>query len=188
MKKSIVPLLLLASILLNVVLLNHVFGPEHGEVSIDTTTVVSTFVPDSASDSAQVAVKDYKIPASAVKVRGNRRELPIIGDNHHDSIPDSCYIAVGIIPEDSVTISLPITQKVYRDSTYTAYVSGFDAKLDSIKVFSQMVTVTKKEPPPAFTFGVQAGYGITPAGMQPYIGLGVQYNFSLSKIWPFKKK
>lgn len=188
MKKSIVPLLLLASILLNVVLLNHVFGPEHGEVSIDTTTVVSTFVPDSASDSAQVTVKDYKIHASAVKVRGNRRELPIIGDNHHDSIPDSCYIAVGIIPEDSVTISLPITQKVYRDSTYTAYVSGFDAKLDSIKVFSQMVTVTKREPPLAFTFGVQAGYGITPAGMQPYIGLGVQYNFSLSKIWPFKKK
>ena len=77
---------------------------------------------------------------------------------------------------------------MYSDSTYTAYVSGFDAKLDSIKVFSQLVTVTKKEPPPAFTFGVQAGYGITPAGMQPYLGLGVQYNFSLSKIWPFRKK
>lgn len=190
MKKSIVPILLLVSILLNLVLLNQVCKPEPGEVSIDTTTIVSTFVPDSASDSAQVAVKDYKIPASAVKVRGNRRKQPIIGNNQPDSIPDSCYIAVGIIPEDSdsVTISLPITQKVYRDSTYTAYVSGFDAKLDSISVYSKMITVTRREPPPAFTFGVQAGYGITPAGMQPYLGLGFQYNFSLSKIWPFRKK
>ena len=190
MKKSIVPILLLVSILLNLVLLNQVCKPEPGEVSIDTTTIVSTFVPDSASDSAQVAVKDYKIPASAVKVRGNRRKQPIIGNNQPDSIPDSCYIAVGIIPEDSdsVTISLPITQKVYRDSTYTAYVSGFDAKLDSISVYSKMITVTRRGPPPAFTFGVQAGYGITPAGMQPYLGLGVQYNFSLSKIWPFRKK
>lgn len=190
MKKSIVPILLLVSILLNLVLLNQVCKPEPGEVSIDTTTIVSTFVPDSASDSAQVAVKDYKIPASAVKVRGNRRKQPIIGNNQPDSIPESCYIAVGIIPEDSdsVTISLPITQKVYRDSTYTAYVSGFDAKLDSISVYSKMITVTRREPPTAFTFGVNAGYGITPAGMQPYLGLGVQYNFSLSKIWPFRKK
>ena len=190
MKKSIVPLLLLASILLNVVLLNHVFGPEHGEVSIDTTTVVSTFVPDSAADSSFVESRDYKIPASAVKAQGKPRKRPKIGNNQLDSIPDTCNIGPVIIPtdSDSLIVTLPITQKVYSDSTYTAYVSGFDAKLDSIKVFSQLVTVTKKEPPPAFTFGVQAGYGITPAGMQPYLGLGVQYNFSLSKIWPFKKK
>jgi hypothetical protein len=78
MKKSIVPLLLLASILLNVVLLNHVFGPEHGEVSIDTTTVVSTFVPDSAADSSFVESRDYKIPASAVKAQGKPRKRPKI--------------------------------------------------------------------------------------------------------------
>ena len=188
MKKSIVPLLLLASILLNLVLLNQICKPELGEVVTDTTSVVSTFVPDSAADSSFVESRDYKIPASAVKAQGKPRKQPKIGNNQLDSIPDTCNIRPGIIPEDSVTVTLPITQKVYSDSTYTAYVSGFDAKLDSIKVFSQMVTVTKREPPPAFTFGVQAGYGITPAGMQPYLGLGVQYNFSLSKIWPFKKK
>lgn len=190
MKKRIVPLLLLASVLLNLVLLNQMFKPEQGEVVTDATTVVSTFVPDSAADSSFVECRDYKIPSSSVKAQGKPRKQPKIGNNQLDSIPDTGYIAVGIIPEDSdsVTISLPITQKVYRDSTYTAYVSGFDAKLDSISVYSKMITVTKREPPPAFTFGVQAGYGITPAGMQPYIGLGVQYNFSLSKIWPFKKK
>ncbi|MBR2236333.1 MAG: hypothetical protein IJ887_00410 [Prevotella sp.] len=190
MKKSIVPLLLLASILLNLVLLNQICKPELGEVVTDTTSVVSTFVPDSAADSSFVESRDYKIPASAVKAQGKPRKRPKIGNNQLDSIPDTCNIGPVIIPadSDSLIVTLPITQKVYSDSTYTAYVSGFDAKLDSIKVFSQMVTVTKKEPPPAFTFGVQAGYGITPAGMQPYLGLGVQYNFSLSKIWPFKKK
>ena len=202
MKKSIVPILLLVSILLNLILLNHVFKPDTGEVATDTTTIVSTFVPDSASDSSFVETRDYKIPASAIKVRGNGTnsikigtnsikigtdsvnsgtEMAEIGSSGHDSLSIE-------LDGDSLTVTLPITQKVYSDSTYTAYVSGFDAKLDSINVYSKLVTVTKREPPPAVTFGVQAGYGITPAGMQPYLGLGFQYNFSLSKIWPFRKK
>lgn len=201
MKKRIVPLLLLASVLLNLVLLNQMFKPEQGEVVTDTTTVVSTFVPDSAADSSFVECRDYKIPASAIKVRGNGTksvnsgtksvnsgtETAENGNLQSDSVnsmTDSLTIQMN---GDSVTVTLPITQKVYSDSTYTAYVSGFDAKLDSISVYSKMITVTRREPTPAFTLGVQAGYGITPAGMQPYIGLGVQYNFSLSKIWPFRK-
>lgn len=195
MKKSIVPILLLVSILLNLFLINHVFKPDTGEVTTDTTTIVSTFVPDSASDSSFVETRDYKIPASAIKVRGNGTnsvkigtdsvnsgtEMAEIGSSGHDSLSIE-------LDGDSLTVTLPITQKVYSDSTYTAYVSGFDAKLDSINVYSKLVTVTRMEPPPKWSFGVQAGYGITPAGMQPYLGLGVSYNFSLSKIWPFKKK
>ena len=195
MKKSIIPILLLVSILLNLFLLNHVFKPDTGEVTTDTTTVVSTFVPDSASDSSFVETRDYKIPASAIKVRGNGTNSVKIGTDSVNSGTDMAEIGSSSndslsieLDGDSLTVTLPITQKVYSDSTYTAYVSGFDAKLDSINVYSKLVTVTKREPPPAFTFGVQAGYGITPAGMQPYLGLGVQYNFSLSKIWPFRKK
>lgn len=195
MKKSIVPILLLVSILLNLFLLNHVFKPDTGEVTTDTTNIVSTFVPDSASDSSFVETRDYKIPASAIKVRGKGTNSVKIGTDSVNSgtemaeIDNSGNDSLSIeLDGDSLTVTLPITQKVYSDSTYTAYVSGFDAKLDSINVYSKLVTVTKREPPPAITFGVQAGYGITPKGMQPYIGLGVQYNFSLSKIWLFRKK
>ena len=201
MKKSLLPILLLLSLLLNLVLLNKECQPKHEEVSIDTTTAASSFVPDSATDSCIVECRDYKIPASAIKVRGNGTKSAIIrtksvnsgtetGNSQTDSF-DSVSDSLSIqMDGDSVTLSLPITQKVYSDSTYTAYVSGFDAKLDSINVYSRVVTITRREvqESSSFDFGLQGGYGITPAGFQPYLGIGVTWKFSLSKIWPFKKK
>lgn len=83
-------------------------------------------------------------------------------------------------PPDSVDVLVPITQKVYEDSTYRAYVSGFNANLDSIFVFrrTEYITNTRvvKSKPKRFSVGVQAGYGMTPKGFQPYIGLGVSVN------------
>lgn len=83
-------------------------------------------------------------------------------------------------PPDSVDVLVPITQKVYEDSTYRAYVSGFNASLDSIFVHrrTEYITSTKvvKSKPKRFSIGVQAGYGITPKGFQPYIGVGVSVN------------
>ena len=80
---------------------------------------------------------------------------------------------------DSVEVDIPITQKVYSDdSTYTAYVSGFNQQLDSL-IFHrkrEVVTVTKWKPPKRWSIGIQAGYGMSRNGMQPYIGIGVSYN------------
>lgn len=83
-------------------------------------------------------------------------------------------------PPDSVDVLVPITQKVYEDSTYRAYVSGFNASLDSIFVYrrTEYITNTRvvKSKPKRFSIGVQAGYGITPKGFQPYVGVGVSVN------------
>lgn len=80
-------------------------------------------------------------------------------------------------PPDSVEVVVPIVQKVYSDSTYRAYVSGFNPSLDSIFVYrtTKYVTITKTQQakPKLFSVGVQAGYGMTPRGFQPYIGLGI---------------
>lgn len=80
---------------------------------------------------------------------------------------------------DSVDVDVPITQKVYSDdSTYTAYVSGYQVQLDSL-IFQrkrEVITITKWEPPKRWSIGVQAGYGMSRNGMQPYIGIGVSYN------------
>ena len=46
---------------------------------------------------------------------------------------------------DSLEICLPIEQKVYSDSTYQAWISGYDAKLDSIKIFNQNKIIYQKE-------------------------------------------
>lgn len=80
--------------------------------------------------------------------------------------------------EDSVAVEIPITQKHYRDSTYEAWVSGFAHNLDSIRVFPRTETITIKEykPPNRWHIGITAGYGYTPHGFQPYIGIGISYS------------
>lgn len=81
---------------------------------------------------------------------------------------------------DSLDIELPITQKVYEDSAYTAYVSGYMASLDSVRLRIPREIVTIKEPhkPKRWSIGVQAGYGMTLKGtpqFAPYVGIGVSY-------------
>ena len=78
---------------------------------------------------------------------------------------------------DSVDVELPIEQKVYGDSTYKAWVSGFDARLDSIKFYqpTKYITITTKQKLSRWNVGLQGGVGITPKGIQPYIGVGVSY-------------
>lgn len=81
---------------------------------------------------------------------------------------------------DSAEVEIPITQKKYSDTTYTAWVSGFRPALDSIYVHPrrEVVTVTNtvRNKPKRWGVGVHAGYGVTPHGFQPYIGVGVNYS------------
>ena len=76
---------------------------------------------------------------------------------------------------DTVLVYIPISQKVYRDSLYTAWVSGYSAKLDSIEVYNRMQTITIQEKVKRKRFGIflQVGYGF-PYGA--YAGVGLSYN------------
>ena len=99
----------------------------------------------------------------------------------YESVVDSFPFAVPVpVPGDTVrdTVYLPITQKIYKDSLYTAYVSGYRAKLDSIEVYSKTTTVFVRERAKRkrFGLGVHAGYGITGSKAAPYVGIGVSYN------------
>lgn len=82
--------------------------------------------------------------------------------------------------QDSVAVRIPITQKVYEDSLYRAYISGYKPNLDSIFVnrFTDYVYETKLIPDKSkrFNLGIQAGYGYTPRGFQPFIGVGITYS------------
>lgn len=85
-------------------------------------------------------------------------------------------------PKDSVRAVIPITQKVYADSTYKAWVSGYNPRLDSIRVYRQTIVTTKTETvvkKRRIGIGVQAGYGygFRYGGIEPYVGLGVSWNF-----------
>ena len=75
-----------------------------------------------------------------------------------------------------------IRQEVtYKDSTYTAVVGGIEPYLKSIEIYPKTIyvnnnTTTTIKVRSRFGLGVQAGYGYSRNGLQPYIGVGVQYN------------
>lgn len=89
-----------------------------------------------------------------------------------------------VLGSDSAVI-LPITSHTYEGDGWRAHVSGFSPRLDSLLIFPERQTITIRDPPATggassrWTLGVQAGYGITPRGMQPYLGVGLTWHFKL---------
>ena len=83
---------------------------------------------------------------------------------------------------DSIDVPVPIYQKRYDDSLYTAWVSGYEPNLDSIDIrlptITETVTKTIVKPSPLFTFGIQAGAGYGVINRKPdiYVGVGAQVN------------
>lgn len=80
---------------------------------------------------------------------------------------------------DSIFISIPREEKVYKDSTYRAVVSGFKPSLDSISIYrtTEIVTITKAAPIKRWGIGPQIGVGLSPKGAAvPYVGVGISYN------------
>ena len=70
---------------------------------------------------------------------------------------------------------------IYKDSTYMAVVGGIEPYLKSIEIYPKTIyvnnnTTTTIKVRSRFGLGVQAGYGLSRNGLQPYIGVGVQYN------------
>lgn len=76
---------------------------------------------------------------------------------------------------DSALVEIPIEQAVYADTAYRAYVSGYKPRLDSLVFVRNINTFAKPKPQKRWSIGIQAGYGITPAGFQPYIGIGLGF-------------
>lgn len=86
------------------------------------------------------------------------------------------------IKHDTVLVELPIEQRFYhKDSVADIWISGYNPKLDSLRIYREREiryqTITYKEKS-RWGIGIQAGVGISAAGMQPtpYLGLGISYN------------
>lgn len=81
---------------------------------------------------------------------------------------------------DSVDVAVAVEQRRYEGEYYEAWVSGVDPQLDSLHIIHRAKTITetryvsewKKK---RWGVSLTAGYGMTPRGMQPYVGLGVSY-------------
>lgn len=82
---------------------------------------------------------------------------------------------------DSLQLVLLRVQRHYSDSTFDAWVSGVDPRLDSIKTYQKNLVITREIPvievkKTRWGLGVQAGVGAGKDGLTPYLGVGVSYN------------
>lgn len=107
------------------------------------------------------------VPVDSLIVRYDTVRLPSV----RDTITQT-EIAYDTIVRDSVNVVVPITQKRYEDSTYTAWVSGFRPQLDSIKVYRKTTTITNNS---RIGLGFMGGYGFGKGGLTPFFGVGIFY-------------
>lgn len=113
-----------------------------------------------------------------VRVDTFRVDRPVIVER---TIRDTIRIQVS----DTVSIYLPREEVTYKDSTYLAIVSGVEPSLDYLEVYPKTETITIRETivekAPRLSLGLQGGVGLTPKGVQPYLGIGVSYRIPIGK-------
>ena len=119
-----------------------------------------------------------------VVVRDTVRETVLVPKVRYLTRVDTVLLPV---PGDTVEVPVlvPISRKVYEGEDYRAVVSGFRASLDTLDIFRKTQTVTNTVvqrvevpgKPKRWGIGVSAGYALTPQGVKPYIGAGIQYNW-----------
>jgi hypothetical protein len=87
---------------------------------------------------------------------------------------------------DSISVPIPIEQKRYDDSLYTAWVSGFRPALDSIRIYHPEITttITKTivQKAPRLSLGLSVGPGVSidrEHHMGIYVGFTANY-----RLWP----
>ena len=112
-------------------------------------------------------------------------------DDTITSIPDTVYrtVALGdktvkvvihdtLCKTDTVTVSLPFVQKQYKDSSYSAWISGYEPSLDSIRVFPKTTIIreSKVVRQKDRRWGVFGGVGIGVSDrITPCVGVGIGY-------------
>lgn len=137
-------------------------------VTRDTTTTIDT-IPDIApepKDSTPVRTIIRWLPMKLPKKSGADKES--VGNPYPastDTISQWQYFGISEQlpehPQDSALVEIPITSKHYQSPEYDAWVSGYEASLDSIKVYSKETviteTITRMKPPNRLSLDVEAG-------------------------------
>lgn len=164
---AVVAVALLLYSLLKPQVVSHNVKETTDTISVETVkTKVDTFFIDRPVPVTETVVKYVEVAAERTKNDENYAQNP------QEIIRDS--------------VELPITQKEYKDSTYHAWVSGYDPVLDSIRVYqkerlvTQTVTVTNTKTETIvkhrrLSIGLQGGYGygIVSKRFEPYVGIGI---------------
>lgn len=117
----------------------------------------------------------YKPTPSSITQTGKTVFIPYIVERT-DTLHD----------RDTISVPVPVEQKRYDDSLYTAWVSGYQPQLDSITLHQptivETITRTIVKPAPRLSIGPSVGAGVSITGtprLGVYAGFTVQY-----RLWP----
>lgn len=147
----------------------------------------ATDKPETVTDTSRVMVYDtipYYHPVSkdSVVVRFVTRVLPVKADT--SCVENYAQECTGNM-RDSAKVVVPITQKTYETEDYKAWVSGYEASLDSLylyrKTLTERITHTEQARQPRFGIGLTAGAGYGLFSKQPDIFVGASVYF---RLWP----
>lgn len=166
---------------------NHHSRDGKGKVTVDTVTIRDTVrqTMPMAKDSVVTGVirvpmvhpTEPTVPKAEIKVFEPCR-LSEVMDGHTGNKGGSKTQETGkFARKDTVWAVVPRTQKRYEDSTYTAWISGYEPRLDSIEVYQKTVVVTKRVEGIVknrrFNVGLTGGFGYGVFTRKPDVWVGV---------------
>ena len=159
------------------VLIGFMIGQQHPQktpVEPNAEKVDTLFIRDTNSYTEQP-----KEPSPDVLIKEIPVPVYVADTSAIDSLLKECARLERV--GDSLQLVLVRVQRHYSDSTFDAWVSGVDPRLDSIKTYQTNMVISKEIPviqvkKSRWGLGIQAGYGASKDGLSPYIGVGVSYN------------
>lgn len=138
--------------------------------SVVVGTIAIPLVPSPPREGSDMA--NPTVPKAEVKVFPPSELDSIMGGSGDDG---------KIGGSDTVWAAVPRVQKRYEDSTYTAWVSGYEPRLDSIEVYRRTVFVVKNEGGRVKTrrlsLGLTGGFGYGVFTRKPdlFVGVGASW-------------
>lgn len=143
-----------------------IYQPTYDEKVARDTLIVHDTVPDI-----------NPTPKDSATIKYITRFLPVV---KNDTI--NHFVEVSKMIHDTVEVQVPITSKHYGSKDYDAWVSGYEANLDSIKVYketqyiTETITKTVKDKGKHFFLDVGAGceYQFNTKAAVPFAELGAR--------------
>ena len=168
-------------ILANFLMVGFIIGRKHPQkspVEPINKKVDTLFIPDS-----NIFTEPKKEPSPDVLIKEIPVPVYVADSSAIDSLLNKCARLERV--NDSLQLVLLRVQRHYSDSTFDAWVSGIDPRLDSIKTYRTNMVITKEIPviqvkKTRWGLGIQAGFGAGLTGTHvyytPYVGVGLSYN------------
>lgn len=78
---------------------------------------------------------------------------------------------------DTIYLKVEREKVVYEDSLVFVSASGVTPTIDSVVHYVPRVEMIVAKRPSRWGIGLQAGVGVSPQGVAPFVGIGLNYNF-----------